>query len=152
LIAAITVLIVCYVYGLVTIIYPLVLTLCFSAIFLAEAIDASFQASVNPGLKNVEESSFWFSRIYNAWLYVKDKEGWALYASFISYILGTLLGSVFGWIITNSWNVSSSTSFASWLSGMFLMLSIAGLIVTSDHWSKAEECSNISYEEVPFLN
>jgi hypothetical protein len=149
LIASITVLIVCFVYGLVAIIYPLILTFCFLGAFLCEACDASFQASVNPGLKNVEESSFWFSRIYNAWLYVKDREGWALYASFISYILGTVFGSIFGVIITFSWNVSSSVSSASWLSGMFFMLSIAMLIATSDYWSKTKEhTSRVRYEEV----
>jgi hypothetical protein len=151
LIAGITVLIVCFVHGLVAIIYPLILTFCFLGVFLCEAFDASFQASVNPGLESVEESSFWFSRIYNAWLYVKDREGWALYASFISYILGAVLGSVFGVIITFSWNVSSSVSSASWLSGMFFMLSIAMLIATSDHWVKTKEYNESSYEEVQSL-
>lgn len=150
LIASITVLIVCSVYGLVAITYPLVLTLCFLGVFLGEDIDASLQASVNPGLENIEEPSFWFSRIYNAWLYVKDREGWALYASFISCILGAIFGSIFGWIITNSWNVSSSVSSASWFSGMFLMLSLALLIATSDYWSKTKRYS-ISYEEVQSL-
>jgi len=139
LIAIITVLIVCFIHGSVVIVYPLLLTFCFLGAFLAELVDASFQASVNPGLKNVTESSFWFSRIYNAWLYVNDREGWALYASFISYIIGTILGSLFGWIITRAWNISSSISTASWFSGMFFMLSIALLIATSDHWQKTNE-------------
>lgn len=151
LIASITVLMVCFVHGLVAIIYPLILTFCFLGVFLCEAFDASFQASVNPGLESVEKSSFWFSRIYNAWLYVKDREGWALYASFISYILGAVLGSVSCAIITISWNVSSSVSSASWLSGMFFMLSIAMLIATSDHWSKTKEYNESNYEEVQSL-
>jgi hypothetical protein len=148
LIASITVLIVCFIHGSVAIVCPLVLTFCFLSAFLVELVDASFQASVNPGLKNVTESSFWFSRIYNAWLYVNDREGWALYASFISYIIGAIFGSLFGWIITRLWNISSSVSTASWFSGMFFMLAIALLIATSDHWSKANEYGERSYEEV----
>jgi hypothetical protein len=61
------------------------------------------------------------------------------------------LGSVFGVIITFSWNVSSSVSSASWLSGMFFMLSIAMLIATSDHWVKTKEYNESSYEEVQSL-
>jgi hypothetical protein len=130
LIAIALVLVLCSVYGFVEIIYPLSIIISFFACFLVIAINASVQAELNPGLENLRPS-FW-SNVYNAWLYVTDRKKWRLLASVFSCIFGALFGSFFGWAWNMAWKVSFSVSLASWISGMFLMLSLAMLISTSD--------------------
>jgi hypothetical protein len=139
LIAGAAVLIVCFVYGWAAVTFPILLVLGFFGAFSLIAVNASIQASANPGLEKLDEPDFWLSGIYNAWLYVNDRESWASYASLWSYLLGAFLGSIFGVIILFFENVTFSASIASWLAGMFLVLSIAILVATSDHWSKTEE-------------
>ena len=145
LIACAAVLTVCFVYGWAAVTFPSLLVLGFFGSFASMTFNASIQASANPGLGKLEEPDYWLSRIYNAWLYVHDIESWASYASLWSCVLGALLGSFFGGLILRG-NVTFSMSIASWLAGMFLMLSIAILLVTSDYWSKTEERDG-SYEE-----
>jgi hypothetical protein len=130
LIAIALVLVLCSVYGFVEIIYPLSIIISFFACFLVIAINASVQAGLNPGLEKLRPS-FW-SNVYNAWLYVTDRKRWRLLASVFSCIFGALFGSFFGWAWNMAWKVSFSVSLASWISGMFLMLSLAMLISTSD--------------------
>jgi MFS family permease len=139
LIAGAAVLIVCFVYGWAAVTFPILLVLGFFGAFSLIAVNASIQASANPGLEKLEEPDYWLSGIYNAWLYVTDRENWASDASLWSYLLGAFLGSIFGIIILFFGNVTFSLSIASWLSGMFLALSIAILVATSDYWSKTEE-------------
>ncbi len=137
LLAITSVLIVCFVYGLAAAVYPSALVLTFSGFFLIAAWSDSFQASVTPGLKKLNEPEWPWSRVYFAWLYVNDMERWVSYTIIISYLIGSILGALLGWFILLPLKVSFSTSFASWLSGMFLMLSIAELIATSDYsWIK----------------
>jgi len=130
LIATALVLMLCYVYGFVEVIYPLCITISFFGGLLGIAINASVQAGLNPGLEKLKPS-FW-SSVYNAWLYVTDRKRWRLLASAFSCIFGALVGSFFGWAWNIAWKISFSVSLASWISGMFLMLSLAMLIATSD--------------------
>jgi hypothetical protein len=130
LIAIALFLMLCSVYGFVEVIYPLSIMISFFACFLVIAINASVQAGFNPGLEKLRPS-FW-SDVYNAWLYVTDRKRWRLFASVFSCIFGALFGSFFGWAWNIAWKVGFSVSLASWISGMFLMLSLAMLIATSD--------------------
>jgi len=133
LIAVAAVLIVCFVYGWAAVTFPILLVLSFFGVFLSLADDASRQARANPGLENLYEPDYWLSRIYNAWLYVNNQEKWASYASLWSCLWGVLIGSLFGVLFFR--NVTFSVSIASWLAGMFLVLSIAILVATSGYWS-----------------
>jgi len=148
LIACITLLASCLFYGLVILTFPLIFLLWFSIFFLAFAIRSSVQASANPGLEELEEPDYWFSAIYEAWLYVTDRKGWAIHVCFWSYIIGALISLMFGGLVFFVWKTSFAVSLASWLSGMFLMLSIASLIANSDHWSKTTEYGDTSYEVI----
>ena len=130
LIASALVLMLCYVYGFVEIIYPLCIMISFFASFFVIAINASMQAELNPGLEKLRPS-FW-SNVYNAWLYVTNRKRWRVLASGFSCIFGALFGSFFGWAWNIAWKVSFLVSIASWISGMFLMLSLAMLVATSD--------------------
>ena len=130
LIASALVLMLCSVYGFFEMIYPLSIMISFFGGFLVIAINASVQAGLNPGLEKLRPS-FW-SNVYNAWLYVTDRKRWRLLASVFSCIFGALFGSFFGWAWNIAWKVSFSVSLASWILGMFLMLSLAMLIATSD--------------------
>jgi len=126
LIAGVTVTIVCLVYGLIAATFPLALLLFFFVLLFAFALNALVQAGANPGLREMKEQpDFWLSSIYNAWLYVHDKESWAGYASLFSFLLAVPLGSLSGGAILVMKNVSSSILWASWLAGIFLLFSIA---------------------------
>jgi len=139
LIASAAVLIVCFVYGWAAMTFPSLLVLGFFGIFAFLAVDALIQASANPGLERLYKPNYWYSIIYNAWLYVHDREEWGSYVSLWSFVGGAILGSMFWEIILSSGNVTFSMSIASWLAGMFLELSIAILVATSDYWSRTEE-------------
>ena len=130
LIASALVLMLCSVHGFVEMIYPLCIMISFFGGFLVIAINASMQAELNPGLEKLRPS-FW-SSVYNAWLYVTNRKRWRVLASVFSCIFAALFDSFFGWAWNIAWKVSFSVSIASWISGMFLMLSLAMLVVTSD--------------------
>jgi hypothetical protein len=153
LVAGVLVLMFNFVYGLIELFFPLMLLLWFSIAFLGFAIRSSIQAEANPGLERMEKPDYWFSAVYEAWLYVTDREEWAFYTCLWSYIFGALGGSGVGGLVLFHLKADFYTSLASWFSGMFMMLSIAGLIATSGHWSKVTEFGETDYEEVKtFLN
>ena len=106
LIASAVVLILCFIYGLPGVTFPFLLVLGFFGAFASLAVNASIQAWSNSGLAKLDKPNFWFSRIYNAWLYVNDREKWGLYASLSSYLVGAFLGTIFGGIILFSWEVT----------------------------------------------
>jgi len=145
-------LLVCYFYGIATIIYSAILVISFFCFFYLTMLNASIQASANPGLERTDEPDFWFSGVYNAWLYVTDRQGWAWYASLTSYVLGALWGTAFGALLLYRM-ISFETSLVCWLSGMFLDFSIVVLVATSGYYTQTEEESDASYEEVePLLD
>jgi hypothetical protein len=151
LVAGVLVLMFNFVYGLIEFFFPLMLLFWFSIAFLGFAIRSSVQADANPGLEKVEKPDYWLSAVYEAWLYVTDREEWALYVCLWSYVFGVLIGSAVGGLVLFHWKTDFYTSLASWFSGMFMLLSIAGLIATSDHWSKATEFGETDYEEIKNL-
>ena len=117
------VLMVCLVYGVVAIVYPLSLILLFSGWYLIMVFRAWRQADLNPRLEELRPS-FW-SNIYDVWLFVTDRETWRLYVSGLSGVAAALFGSFFGFVFQVSAEMSFSMSVASWISGMCLMVSIA---------------------------
>lgn len=134
LIASATVLIVCFVYGWDAVTFPSLLVLGFFGVFTLFAVDALIQVRANPGLERLYEPDYWYSSIYNAWLYVNDREEWGSYASLWSFLGGAILGSIFGERILSSGKVTVYISIASWFAGMFLELSTAILLATSGYW------------------
>jgi hypothetical protein len=139
LIASAVVLIVCFVYGWAAVTFPFLLALSFFGVFACLVVDASIQARVNPGLERLYEPDYWFSRIYNAWLYATNRKEWWSYASLWSFIWGAVLGSILGEIILSPEKVTLYLFIASWLAGVLLELSIAFLVAKSDYWSRTEE-------------
>lgn len=139
LVAFIVCLLVCYVFGLTAAVFPFMILCVFGFSFGVFLVGASVQAEATPGLEELEEPSFCFSRIYDVWLYVNDRAGWALYTAFFSYIIGGMLGSMLGWAILSQLKANPIVYAPSWLAGMFLTLSFAVFIVTTDHWSGNEE-------------
>jgi len=88
---------------------------------------ASLQAGLNDGLEKLEPS-FW-SSLYDAWLYVTDGKRWRVYAIAFSCLIAAVVGTSFGFALLL---LSKKTSFptlgtylTSWISGIFLMLTIA---------------------------
>ncbi|MFZ0965551.1 MAG: hypothetical protein WAN82_02870 [Candidatus Bathyarchaeia archaeon] len=147
LIASAAVLIVCFVCGWAAVTFPFLLVLGFFGVFALHVVNALIQVRANPGLERLYKPDYWYSVIYNAWLYVNDREEWGSYASLWSFLGGAILGSIFGEIILSSGKVTFSVSIASWLAGMFLELSIAILVATSDYWSRTEEHDGSHEEE-----
>jgi len=125
----------------------------FSIFFSALAFRSSVQADANPGLEKIDEPDYWFSAVYEAWLYVTDRKEWAVYVCLWSYIFGAFVSLMFGGVTFFVLATSFPVSITSWLSGMFLVLSIAALIANSGHWSKATEFGETDYKEIKtFLN
>ncbi|MEM3704329.1 MAG: hypothetical protein QXX59_00175 [Candidatus Bathyarchaeia archaeon] len=135
--SVIVTLIVCFFLGTAILIYPSTFILCFLGMFLALLIGAEIQTAANPGIEEMDEPDFWFSEVYDVWLYVTDREGWAYLASFLAGIFSLVIGSLSGWILCNHWNVSG-ISFISWLVGVFLLLSLAIFTATSGYWQKSQ--------------
>jgi len=130
LVASALVLIVCFVQGVSAIVYPLSLTLSFFVGYLVMCFRASLQAGLNPGLKKLEPS-FW-SILYDAWLWVTDRNRWKVYACIHACIIGAITGTTFGFALLLLFKKISfstlGTYLTSWASGIFLMLTIAILI------------------------
>jgi hypothetical protein len=147
LIASAAVVIVCFVYGWAAVTFTFLLALSFFGVFACLAVDASIQARANPGLERLYEPDYWFSRIYNAWLYATNRKEWWSYASLWSFIWGAVFGSILGEIILSPERVTLYLFIASWLAGMLLELSIAVLVVKSDYWSRTEEHDGSNGEE-----
>ena len=120
-----------FVYGLSATVFPAVFLLFFFVFLFSFAFGASVQEGSNPGLYEMKEPDFWTSAIYNAWLYVTDKESWALHTFLFSYLLTVLLGSLSGGIALSMSKAASSVYWASWLAGIFLSFSIGMAITTT---------------------
>jgi len=112
-------------------------TLFFLGIFLLLLIEAEIQAAANPGIERIDEPNFWFSKIYNAWLYVTDREEWAYFASLLAGIFSLIFGSMFGWILSMHLK-ALSVSLVSWLVGVFLLSSMAIFTATSRYRQKSQ--------------
>jgi ABC-type sulfate transport system permease component len=117
-------------------------TLFFLGMFFMLLIGAEIQAAANPGIERIEEPSFWFSAIYNAWLYVTDREEWAYFASLLASVLSFVFGSLFGWILSMHLKVSG-VSLVSWLVGLYLLFSIAIFTATSRYWQKSQQVPHL---------
>ena len=139
LIACVLVLTLSYVIGFTELLFPSMFLLGFLVGFLLSAYSSSIQAEANPGLEELEEPDYFFSKIYDAWLYVNDRRRWASYTCLWSCVFGGLLGVMFGVPTVLNWKLDFYASLVSWLSGMFLIVSMAGLIAKSDYWSEVDE-------------
>jgi hypothetical protein len=123
-------------HGLHGLVFPFFLVSGFLTAFGLMAFNAQIQADANPGIEKIEEPDFWFSSIYNAWLYTTDVERWGSYATIMSMIFGTIMGSLLGALLLFSTHASSAGIYESWAAGMFLAGSIALNIVSSGYWKK----------------
>jgi len=148
MIAGATSLAVYFAYGFEAIIFPSVHVLCFLGNLLHVIWNAEVQSGATPGLDKMDEPDRWFSSIHNAWLYVNDQERWASYASLSSCVVGAAGGSILGGLLLFIWKISGPVVVASWVSGIFLMVSVAMWVTTSEYWSKTKEHDDSSYEEV----
>jgi len=136
-VAFVLVILVTFLYGLVALLFPFFLVSGFFASFAVMSWNAQFQAVANPGIEKIEEPDWFFSPIYNAWLYATDIESWAQYATIISLIAAAILGSLFGFICLSMAQATSSRGISeSWLAGMFLTCLIAIDVMTADYWAK----------------
>jgi hypothetical protein len=139
LIASFLVLIFSLVFGTVELLFPAMFLLWFSAFFLVFALRANIQVDANPGLKELDEPDYWWSQVYDAWLYVADRKQWASYTCLWSCVFGGFFGSTLGVPAVLYWKPDFYASLVSWLSGMFMMLSVAGFIAGSNYWKEAQE-------------
>lgn len=126
-------------YGAAALLFPFFLIVGFLVSFTAMIFRAQIQADAIPGIKKIEKPDFWFSGIYNAWLFTNDTEGWAVYATIISLTFTTFFGSLFGFLFLLMAHVPSSGILESWFAGMFLTCSIAINVVRAEHWAKQSE-------------
>jgi len=138
---------VCLLFGMAAVIYSAVLSLFFAVFFGAIWWGSVIQSEANPGIENIEDPSFWWSRIYMAWLYVTDTETWAAYACLFSCLFATLFGSLFGTLVLYQTG-NLQIAWVSWSSGMFLMVTLAIFVATSDTWTSTPEPGETSYEEL----
>lgn len=133
LVASTLVLMMCVVQDVFAAVYPLFLALWSFVGYLIMYIRASWQAELNPGLETLEPS-FW-SSIYFAWLYATDRKRWKVHTSAFSCIFAAMLGTSFGFLLLFYFEKISRPTLGaylpSWISGLFLMLTIAILIVKS---------------------
>jgi len=150
--AAFSVIAVCLVYGLYTVIFPFILLLAFFLFFRVYAFAASIQANAIPGIEQLDEPDFFLSQIYMAWLYVNDRKRWAKYAAIFSYLSGAFFGSLFGILISFSLRVNFNVSFASWLLGMSITLLTAMRMATSKRWVEAKGHETINCNHGTRLN
>lgn len=119
----------CLVFGGIAVVYPLSFLGWFSFILIGLYFNAVIQASVNPGLQNLEHPSFWLSAVGNAYLYATDKKRWTLYVSLVAFLSGVVILTPLGFIVVGralTLNmISSLGAFASWLAGAFFSFSVA---------------------------
>jgi hypothetical protein len=120
-------------YGPSALLLPFILLVGFFVVFALMAFNAEIQADANPGIEKIEKPSFWFSSIYNAWLYKTNREGWAQYVSIISLIATAGFG-VFIALIISMTPTPFSGLFEGWLTGMFLTGCVAIEMGSATHW------------------
>jgi hypothetical protein len=135
-IAVFSILLVYFVYGLGTFIFLATLPGTFFLVFGVGYFGCSMQASSTPGIENLGEPDLFWSRIYMAWLFVNDKESWAVYETLISGFLGFISGSLFGLVFIFLFGIDSTVSLAGWVLGMFIMFLAAIVIATSQKWKE----------------
>ncbi|MFQ6086955.1 MAG: hypothetical protein ACE5OV_02935 [Candidatus Bathyarchaeia archaeon] len=123
-------------YGPAALLFPLLLVIGFFVSFAVMIFNAQIQADANPGIEKIEKPDFWFSSIYNAWLFTNDIEGWAVYATIISLISTAFFGSLFGSLFLLMAHAAPSGIYESWLAGMFLTCLIAINVVRAEYWAK----------------
>jgi hypothetical protein len=138
-IAALGILLACSIYGLGILIFLATLTSIFFLFFGAHYFGSSNQAQAIPGIENLNEPDVFWSRIYMAWLFVNDRESWAVDATLISYFFAFVCGSLFGVTLSLVYGIDSTVSIAGWALGMLLNFLAAIAIATSDKWKKATE-------------
>ncbi len=126
-------------YGPYAFIFLPIFLLLFLVMFGALAFGNSLQADSIPGLQELPEPDFFFSRVYMAWLYVNDRERWAEYTVLFSYSLGSAFGSLFGIVASVSLQLDFKVSLTGWLLGMFIFSLIAIRKAASERWMKTEE-------------
>lgn len=88
-------------------------------------LNAVYQASMNPGLEKLNNPSFWFSAVGNAYLFVTDRERWMLYASLLAYLSGVILLTPLVYIVVEralALNMLSLLEvFTNWFEGVLLV-------------------------------
>jgi len=77
--------------GVVELVYPAVFLFGFFARYGPFVASTIMQANAIEGLENLPEPEHG-SFIHGAWLYVKDKEEWAMQVTAVSFIFGLILG------------------------------------------------------------
>lgn len=137
LIAIVGIIAIYWAYGLASLIFLPIFLLIFLGTFWFTDIGDRLQADSIPGLKDLKEPDFFFSRIYMAWLYVNDKKRWAEYTAVFSYLVAFLAGSLF-WILTvASSGMDFNALFMGWILGVFITSLVAVKIATSKRWTNS---------------
>jgi hypothetical protein len=135
-IAVFSIILAYFMYGSGTFIFLTTLPGTFFLIFGVGYIGCSMQASSIPGIENLDEPDLFWSRIYMAWLFVNDREGWALYETLISGFFGFISGSLFGLVPSALFGIDPTVSLAGWALGIFIMFLAAIVIATSEKWKE----------------
>lgn len=136
LVAFALVIIVPILYGPATLLFPFFLVAGFLVSFAAMIFNAQIKADAIPGIEKLERPNFWFSGIYNAWLFTNDIEDWAVYATIISLLSTAFFGSLFSSLFLLMAHAASCGIYESWLAGMFLTCLIAINVVRAEYWTK----------------
>ena len=146
-IAVSSIVLACFVYGTGVLVFLATLTSIFFLLFGAMYYGSSSQVQAIPGIEKLDEPDGFRSRIYMAWLFVNDREGWAIYATLYSYFFAFVCGSLFGLTLSAMSGIDSTASIAGWVLGMFMNFLAAIAIATSEKWK--EEAVVLSRNQDP---
>jgi len=122
--------VVCFMYGFIALIFPLMLVFWFFLFLGLFIFRTMMEASSTPGVEKLEEPDFWLSPVYFAWQYYNDRKRWAKHITILSYAIGLIFGSMFG-VATVILSKLDYPPPASWLTGVLWMTIIAILIARS---------------------
>ncbi len=118
--------------GGVALSYPLIFLFFYFFVVVGSYFNAVWQASMTPGLEKLDDPSFLFSAIGNAYLYMTDRRRWMLYVSLIGFFAGLLLGTPIGYIVVGralSLNLlDANEALASWFAGVFLVFAMTATL------------------------
>ncbi len=130
--AGIAVIILFVTLGGVALSYPLIFLFFYFFVVGGSYFNAVWQASMTPGLEKLDDPSFLFSAIGNAYLYMTDRRRWMLYVSLIGFFAGLLLGTPIGYIVVGralSLNLlDANEALASWSVGVFLVFAMTATL------------------------
>jgi hypothetical protein len=135
-IAVLGIVLACFVYGLGVLVFLTTLTSIFFLVFVVMYYGSLSQVQATPGIEKLDEPDGFRSRIYMAWLFVNDREGWAIYATLYSYFLAFVCGSLFGLALSAMSGIDNTGSIVGWVLGMFINFLAAIVIATSEKWKE----------------